>query len=183
MALACLTQLLGCGVQLGVGVAPPQGQRSARATFEVAGRLKLERGSGAYGALDASFSDPGPAATFMLREVALGAGYHFAWDWLALELGPRVGVGAPVNLSFAKRGLHTALDGTLLFRVWGRRSGPGYTVAALHVDLALNARAGVWARPFQAHTSELFDAQLGFGVRVALASDLTAARDTDWEAP
>jgi hypothetical protein len=139
--------------------------------------------SGAYAGLEASFADPGPSSGFMLREVALGTGYHFAWPWLALELGPRLGLGAPVNLRFAGRGLHAALDSTLLFRVWGRSRGPGYTVVALHVDVALNARAGVWARAYPADAPELFDAQLGLGVRFALASDLASARDREWEAP
>jgi hypothetical protein len=179
-----LALLAGCGVQIAAGLAPPQGQRTTRATLELDGRLKLARQSGMFGGLGASLADPGAHSVFALRELALTAGYHFAWSALALELGPRLGLGAPVNQRFAGRGLHTALETALLVRLLGRSdSRAGYIPAAFKLDLVLSGRAGVWARPIQARAAELFDAQLALGLRFSLASDLTASGTPDWEPP
>jgi hypothetical protein len=135
-----------------------------------------------YGALDGTFADPTASATFTLRELAVGGGYHLALGPVALELGPRLGAGQPAFVTFHGTGFHTALELAALFRVVGHNEQRvGFIPLELKVDLFVFARGGVWARPQTNAGDEIWDAAFGLGVRLGVASDL-AGSDNRWEA-
>jgi hypothetical protein len=182
--LACVG-LGGCALQLGSAFHVPMREEKGKSfSLELGLRYKPAKQSGGYAAFDTSFSDPTPADHFSLREVALGAGYHASFRHLALELGPRLGLGRPATSDFAGTGLHTAIDAALLFRAWNdtdRR--PGFMSFAPSLDLVLLARGGVWSRPISHAGDEILDAAVGLGVRFNIATGITDLRDREWEAP
>jgi hypothetical protein len=181
---AC-TWLGACALQLGSAFRVPTREEQAKSfSLELSLRYKPAKQSGGYAAFDTSFSDPTPAEHFSLREVALGGGYHAMFRHVALELGPRLGVGRPATSDFAGTGLHTAIDGALLYRVWNDADRkPGFMSFAPSLDLVLLVRGGVWSRPVSHPGDEILDAAIGLGVRFNLATGLTDLRDREWEVP
>jgi hypothetical protein len=185
LALLVWANLAACALQLGSAFhAPTREPERASFSLELALRYKPAKQSGGYAALDTSFSDPAPASVFTLREVAFGGGYHVAFRYLALEVGPRLGVGRPAFSDFSGTGFHTALDAALLGRIAGRADRQlGFMSFALGVDLVLFARGGVWSRPAAHPGKEVLDAAVGLGLRLSLASGISDLRDREWELP
>lgn len=145
-------------------------------------RYKPARASGTYGAVDAAFADATRSATFGLREIALGTGYHFSLGRFALELGPRLGAGQPAYVRLSGTGFHAALDFVALYRVFGQDARRvGFMPLDLRFDLFVFARGGVWARPQADHAREIWSAAFGLGVRFGMGSDVMGSDDR-WEA-